>query len=158
MKPYALFADVHFHKWNTFSTINEDGLNSRFAGLLTEVRRGAAEVSKRGGNLLIFAGDLFHVRGSVSPSVLNPVMDMFKALTYEGFEIVILAGNHDLEGKNSDRIGSAVTALEGVGCAVINDSVDAWVDFDVAETKIMCLPWHESIDDLKKEKIGRAHV
>lgn len=140
---YGLMADIHFHSWSAFSSVNENGINSRLQIQLDEVRRCASEVKEAGGTKIVIAGDVFHVRGSLAPSVLNPVMDLFSELTEDGFEIEILAGNHDLEGKNADRISSAITALERAGCKVINHpySDGAYLSY---------VPWMNSIKELKE--------
>ncbi|CAB4121731.1 endonuclease subunit [uncultured Caudovirales phage] len=140
---YGLMADIHFHSWSAFSSTNENGINSRLQIQLDEVRRCAKEVRDAGGNKLVIAGDVFHVRGSLAPSVLNPVMDLFSELTDDGFEIEILAGNHDLEGKNADRVSSAITALERAGCKVINSPVSDGV-------MLSYIPWFNSVKELKE--------
>ena len=146
MRPYGLMADVHFHNWSAFSTIESDGVNSRLGILLKEICRCAEETGKAGGDTIIVAGDMFHSRGNITPSVLNPVMDTLDRLVKGGFKFVILAGNHDLEGKNSDRLSSAVTALEGVGCTVIND-VEAGAR---CMDGVKLIPWIEDIKALKE--------
>jgi DNA repair exonuclease SbcCD nuclease subunit len=148
MKPaYGLAADLHFHNWSAFSTVNLDGLNSRLAGQIEELHRLCAETRAAGGQIVVLAGDIFHVRGSVAPSVLNPVRD---AILHEVganlMQFYILAGNHDLEGKEATRIGSAVTALEMDGVVVINEP--EYVEYIGGGAYLV--PWHEKIDDLKK--------
>lgn len=146
VKPYGLAADLHLHAWSSFSSVGPDGINSRLAGLLSELRRCAQEVHKRGGNTVVLAGDVFHVRGSVAPSVLNPTKDMLAAIHREfGTHFVIIPGNHDLEGKNTTRIGSAVTALECNWVEVVNEPT--WNK----ELMAFLVPWFESIDDLKAQ-------
>ena len=110
MKPYGLMADLHLHNWNAFASVGESGVNARLQLLLNEIRRCADEVKKAGGDTIVIAGDVFHVRGSIAPSVLNPTLDTLRHLISGGIRFVILAGNHDLEGKESNRIGSAITA------------------------------------------------
>ena len=141
MRPYGLMADLHLHAWSAFSTVTPEGVNSRLKGLLSEIVRCAEEVRGHGGDTIVMAGDVFHVRGSVSPSVLNPTLDTLKGLTSSGIRVIALAGNHDLEGKNSTRLGSAITALEGVGVHVVNKTE--------AIDHMLCVPWVEHIDDLK---------
>lgn len=144
MKPYGLMADLHFHNWSSFSSTLPDGINSRLDALLGEVRRCAAEVKEAGGDTLIMAGDVFHVRGSVAPSVLNPVMDMIDSVHREfATRFVIIPGNHDLEGKNSTRLGSAVTALGRDFVTIENEPAI------FRECAAVLLPWYESIDELK---------
>ena len=145
MKPYGLAADIHLHNWDAFSSVNEDGINTRLAILISELERLAVTTKKAGGNTLILAGDLFHVRGSLAPTVLNPVLDCFRRIVDAGMDVVILAGNHDLEGKDSNRVGSAITALEGVGCKVVNSAA---YGIRVME-RVILIPWIHKINDLK---------
>ena len=146
--PYGVISDSHHHSWSAFATTLESGVNSRMQMLLDETNRCAKEVREAGGNVIVHAGDLFHVRGSIAPSVLNPTLDCYKALIRVGFKIVILAGNHDLEGKDSNRIGSAITALEGIGCMVINEptynlGAGIWPE-------LVMVPWHKDLGELKE--------
>lgn len=147
MLPYGLLADLHLHPWSSFSSVNEEGVNTRLAGLHSEIARAAKEVSEAGGNTVVFAGDVFHVRGSVSPTVLNSTRDVLKAAAaaYK-VQFVIMPGNHDLEGKESTRLSSAVTALEGPHCKVLSQTSDVG--------NVILVPWFESVDALKAEIAG----
>lgn len=142
MIPYGIISDTHNHNWSAFATESDKGLNSRLMTTLAETMRCAAEVKKLGGNTMYHCGDLFHVRGSIAPSVLNPTLDCYKAIIDSGVHIIINAGNHDLEGKSADRISSAITALEGVGCTVINTPVYGMDD-------VVIIPWVQDIKELK---------
>lgn len=144
-KPYGVVSDTHMHNWSAFSTTLPTGVNSRLQTLLDETKRCAQEVRDAGGNMIVHAGDLFHVRGSIAPTVLNPTMDCYRDLIKSGFNIVILAGNHDLEGKTSERVSSAITALEGIGCRVVNN-----VNYTPFLDHICMIPWHQNIAELKK--------
>lgn len=152
MRPYGLMADLHFHNWQSFSSVLEPGINSRLVALHREVIRCCKEVKLAGGNRIYIAGDVFHVRGSIAPSVLNPTLDTMRALIGAGFEFFILPGNHDLEGKHSTRIGSAITALEGIGCKVC----DECQVIDHGDSKVLMFPWFESLRELKEELIKVA--
>jgi DNA repair exonuclease SbcCD nuclease subunit len=145
-KPYGLLADLHLHPWSMFSVANEHGVNSRLVGLLWEIHRAAEAVHKAGGDTLVFAGDVFHVRGSVAPTVLNATKDMlYRCHSSFGTQFVIIPGNHDLEGKNSTRLGSAVTALEDSYVAVRNETcIDPHLNAAL-------IPWFESVTQLKEE-------
>lgn len=145
MKPYGLMADLHLHNWSAFATVEGDGVNSRLGMLLKDICRCAEETRKAGGDTVVVAGDMFHVRGSIAPSVLNPVMDCISSLIKGGIKFVILAGNHDLEGKESNRLGSAITALEGLGCKIVNT-----FDYGLrCMDRIVLIPWTPKISDLK---------
>lgn len=146
MKPYGVISDTHHHNWSAFATTNADGINSRLQMILDETERAADEVRKAGGNTLYHGGDLFHVRGSIAPSVLVPTLDCYTRILASGVDIVINAGNHDLEGKDAARVSSAVTALEGIGCTVINSPKIHHIG---AGSDMMVVPWIPAIADLK---------
>lgn len=138
---FGVVSDQHFHAWSAFSVTNPDGVNSRLQNSIDELLRAGKEVKDAGGNLLLDAGDVFHVRGSLAPTVLNPVEDAYKYLIDElGLRVVILAGNHDMEGKQSARISNAVTTLGNIGCEVVNEPT---VFHDI---KVVMLPWNPRLD------------
>jgi DNA repair exonuclease SbcCD nuclease subunit len=143
MKPYGLISDTHNHLWSAFSTTLPSGVNSRLQMILDDTKRCAAEVKKAGGDTMYHGGDLFHVRGSIAPSVLNPTQDCYEEIIKSGINIVINAGNHDLEGKEALRVSSAVTAMERIGCKVINrPSYGATDDMAI-------IPWIPNMGDLR---------
>lgn len=149
MEIYGLMADIHLHRWSSFSSTTEHGLNSRLQGLLAEIERCAVEVMHASGKQVVMAGDVFHVRGSVAPSVLNPTRDMLKHCHQEyGTTFHILAGNHDLEGRESERLGSAITALECEYVFVHNNV--GWLP----ALNMVLVPWIESIERLKEHLEG----
>lgn len=143
MTAYGLISDTHHHNWHQFSTVTAEGVNSRLQHILDEEVRAAKAIQALGGKRIYHGGDLFHVRGSIAPSVLNPTLDNFKRIRDEnGIEVRILAGNHDLEGRDSERLGSAVTALEGV-CTIVNKPTLFHDD------EVVMIPWHQNVADLK---------
>lgn len=145
-KTYGLLADLHLHSWSSFSSTGSDGVNSRLSGLLSEIYRAASDVHGAGGDTLVLAGDVFHVRGSVAPTVLNATKDMlYKCHSEFGTQFIIIPGNHDLEGKNSTRLGSAVTALEDSFVTVRNET------HTDAKLGAVLIPWFENISQLKAE-------
>lgn len=132
---YGIISDTHCHNWTTFSKVNEDGVNNRLQIILNEIERAGRMVAERGGKYLFHAGDLFHVRGSISPSVLNPTLECFKRIIDMGVTPVIICGNHDAEFKETNDLGSAVSAMAGIGCKVVNRPEY----FD--EVNVLCVPW-----------------
>ncbi len=123
-KSYGVISDTHNHNWATFSHIlKETGLNNRLQHILDETWRAAARVRDEGGEVLVHCGDLFHVRGNIAPSVLNPTLELYRKIVNElGIEVRILAGNHDLEGNDADELGNAAVALRGEGCHVYSET------------------------------------
>jgi DNA repair exonuclease SbcCD nuclease subunit len=145
MKPFGVISDTHHHNWTAFSSTNGQGVNTRLHQILAETQRCAVEVVKAGGNTIIHGGDLFHVRGSVAPSVLNPTLELYHDLIKSGMRILINAGNHDLEGKEATKVGSAITALEKVGCQVVNEPMLFATD------GLVLVPYMQRVADLKVE-------
>lgn len=146
--PYALISDTHNHHWNQFATETPDGVNGRLQIIIDETKRAAKAIKLAGGTHLFHGGDLFHVRGKIAPSVLNPTKDCYKEVLADGIDVTINAGNHDLEGKNSSRLGSAVTALEDIGCTVISETTL----IGLSELhQVFMIPWIDKVADLKVE-------
>lgn len=143
MKPFGVLSDSHNHDWSAFSTVLPTGVNSRLQMILDETKRCAEEVRKAGGKIMYHGGDLFHVRGSLSPTVLNPTIDCYRDIIEGGVKIVVNAGNHDLANKEADRVSSAITALEGIGCQIINTPTYYLDDMVV-------IPWIPDIAKLKE--------
>lgn len=142
---YGLAADLHLHSWSAFSSTNADGMNNRLSMLLDEIERLCKATHEAGGSDVIFAGDVFHVRGSVAPSVLNPLRDCL-AVMHDRYRVhfTILAGNHDLESKDSKRMTSAVTALECAWVTVVNEPTK------IKDIDAYLVPWFDDIASLKQ--------
>jgi DNA repair exonuclease SbcCD nuclease subunit len=141
-KPYGLIADLHFHSWSAFSEIDESGVNSRLSMLLKEIDRVAAQTKAAGGTKVYVAGDVFHVRGSLAPSVLNPVKAaLLAAVKIHNVTFVILPGNHDMERRDSHVISNAVTALESDSIVVCS-----YPTFFV-DDRVAVFPWFEKVSD-----------
>lgn len=139
---YGICADAHLHNWTAFASHEADSTNTRLKIQLAELERAAQETVDAGGKRLVIAGDFFHVRGSVAPSVLNPALETLKRIAAK-VEVIVLAGNHDLEHRKADTIGNAVRALDMFGVSVID--TPRWVQ----ELKLAFVPWVEKVDDLR---------
>lgn len=144
-KPYGIISDLHLFNWQAFSHVNEDKLNNRLVGLLAELVRCGEEIIKAGGDTLFCAGDLFHVRGSITPSVLNPTREAFRKLKEMGVQVKMIPGNHDLEGKDSDIVGSAVNLLSEDGIVVVHEP--KFFEYQ----RVIMLPWYDNLDTLRAQ-------
>lgn len=139
---YLILSDIHLHNWSQFASVDGRGVNTRLKIILDNIGE-AVDFEDR--QTLYIAGDLFHVRGNIPPSVLNPTLDLFGLLINQGVKIRIIPGNHDLEGKHSNELSSAVTALKHLGVTVCNQS--QYFDDD----NVVMIPWYDKLDDLKTE-------
>ena len=144
-------ADLHCHNWSAFSNVDVDlGINNRLMHILDELKRCAAEVLKAGGDTIIIAGDMFHVRGNVSPSVFNPIKYTLASLRDDGIKFQIIAGNHDLQSKESEALGSSVNMLR-------EDSVKIYHRRGIVNNPVtvILIPWHSTVP-LYKEAINET--
>lgn len=151
---YAVSSDQHAHEWSQFASTNADGVNTRLATILSEIERAARELVAAGGKDLFLGGDLYHVRGKIDPEVQNPTIDTFKRILAMGVSVWALAGNHDLKGKHSNKLGNAMQALDELdGFTAITD-LQVIVASDGQE--VVMIPWIEDLDELRRVAIANA--
>lgn len=149
--PYVISSDQHCHAWSAFSTIGKDGINSRLETILSEIDRSYATLRMHGGSHMFLAGDLFHQRGEIKPSVFNPTHRRFEEFSkfFPEIETYAIPGNHDLEGKDAHELGNAMQALDVIerfhACVDPTLVGDVWV-----------FPWFQSLDDLRAEMAAVA--
>lgn len=145
MGKYGIVSDTHCHSWSQFSKIQADGVNSRLRVILEELIRAAVAVKDAGGDTLRVAGDLFHVRGRIEPSVFNPTFDAFEHIVKTlGIKVEIIPGNHDLEGATTDSLGNAMQQLQRLdGVTVVTETL--------VTPDCVLIPWIEKLDDLRAE-------
>ena len=77
--------------------------------------------------------------------MLNPTLKCFKDIVSMGITPVIICGNHDAEFREANDLGSAVSALKGIGCQIIN--TPTWVGSD---SNVLCLPWTADKEDISE--------
>lgn len=147
MKPYVIISDCHANIWSAFSTVLATGVNSRLQIILDEIKNAADDLDIVDGDTLYITGDLFHVRGAVSPTVLNPLIDTFTEITASGKKIVVLTGNHDLESRNSEELSNSCESLRKIpGVTIVSKPTIFW------EERVVMVPWYDSMNDV------RAHI
>ena len=141
--PYLKVADVHAHDWSQFSGVGSDGVNTRLRIILDELKRAAGELQAAGGYIMTIDGDLFHVRGKIAPSVFNPTYDAIREIAETGVRIEIIAGNHDLEGKDATKLGNAMQQLQQI------PGVTVHVQPAIVHNNLLMVPWIEDLDRLR---------
>lgn len=140
---YGIVSDIHLHNWSAFASILASGENDRLRITLDELYKSAVLMADQGCKRMYIAGDLFHVRGKITPSVLNPTLATFKRIM-ELIDVRIIPGNHDLESDDSKELTNATQALAALGCTVVTDPT-VFHDDSVA-----MVPWEPSLSELKK--------
>lgn len=138
--PYLITSDQHCHAWSAFSKPNPDGVNSRLRIILNEMDRARSSLKASGGTHHFGAGDLFHQRGEIKPSVFNPTYDSFQAVV--GVEEHFLTGNHDLEGKDSSSLGNAMQALDALPHFTAHTQPALVGD-------VLVVPWIQDLNELR---------
>jgi DNA repair exonuclease SbcCD nuclease subunit len=142
--PYLVLSDIHLHNWSQFSHTEKDGTNSRLQQILDAISAAVAHLAEIGGRDVVITGDLFHTRGNVKPSVLNPAFDLFREICAHNIRIHNIPGNHDLEGINSDRLGNSFTVLSGI------DNFKIYVEPTVLSGRHLFIPWYEDSQIIPK--------
>jgi DNA repair exonuclease SbcCD nuclease subunit len=132
MAQIIIYTDLHCHPYPFGASINEEtGRNSRLQDCLDVLDWTANIVHDRGADARLFIGDMFHIRGRLAPSVINPISDHFETVHHRGwwqpFIDFLIPGNHDHEHRvkgehalHSLR-GDGVWVRDGHGYEVIND-------------------------------------
>lgn len=145
--PYGVISDPHYHNWNAFSVTDAQGLNSRLAILLDSTKEAARAIHKAGAKHMFVAGDTFHVRGTITPSVLHYVTEAYKWIIDElGLEVVMLAGNHDLETNDSVYSANAAASLQSIGVKIVCGQQP--VSVVVGDVNVHLISWRNSHAEL----------
>jgi len=145
--PYAVLSDQHAHSWSQFSKVNEKGVNSRLQIVLDEMLRAAKELLEAGGDTMVFAGDLFHVRGSIDPEVFNAVHDTIQIILAMDVKIVAVPGNHDLKGKETTELGNAIQTLGAMkGFEVVTEIGP----MNTRGRDIVFIPWQSTVEGVRE--------
>lgn len=94
--PVLVVSDVHFHTYKPHSTM-VDGINSRLLDVANAFVEAFDIAHREGCKVIAIPGDLFHVRGAVKSSVMKKVGELLKMVVEAGIDVILLAGNHDME-------------------------------------------------------------
>lgn len=96
MVPVLAVSDIHFHAYKAHSSL-VDGVNSRLLHQVDAWKQAVGAGTAEGCRLMLVAGDVFEVRGSIRPSVYNRVSGLIVDALAAGFDIGMISGNHDME-------------------------------------------------------------
>lgn len=149
--PYVISSDQHCHAWSAFAKVSENGYNSRLDMILQEISRSYAILDGLGGDTMFLAGDLFHQRGEIKPSVFNPTHTTFEnaANSYPHISTFAIPGNHDLEGNEASSLGNAMQALSAI------ETFNAYVEPTLVGD-VLVFPWYADLNKLRQAMRDRA--
>jgi DNA repair exonuclease SbcCD nuclease subunit len=92
----ATTADWHFHAYKAHSRLLAGRKNSRLVDIERTWFEVVDDACRNGCEMMLVAGDMFNVRGSLRPSVLNSAVACLEyAAGY--MPVVFIPGNHDME-------------------------------------------------------------
>lgn len=89
---YIVFSDLHAHEFTEFAKPDETYGNTRLANIIHAVKD-IFRIARADDRTVLFAGDLFHARGSVRSEVFNYVFKVFQDNT--DVPVIMIRGNHD---------------------------------------------------------------
>ncbi|MCU6236718.1 metallophosphoesterase [Morganella morganii] len=150
---YGLISDTHYHVWDAFAKTSHDGMNSRLKIQLDATRKAAKAAKAAGAKALFHGGDVFHVRGSIAPTVLHYTSELYDWIINElGLDVYILAGNHDLETNDSVFSANASASFSKIGAHIVCSKSPH--TFDIDGVKVHMISWyndHKSLLHTVKE-------
>lgn len=94
------WTDIHFDNFSAFSTITNDGYNSRFWKQV-EVVESLLKYAERTGCKMVFGGDFYNRRMLVPTDVLHVTFEMISA--YPSVTHYWIIGNHDMYTWNCEK-------------------------------------------------------
>jgi len=144
--PFGLISDQHYNNWRSFATTIGRDYNSRLKIQCDTTIEAAKAMKAAGCKIMFCGGDTFHVRGVLLPSVLNYVTETYKTIINEiGLDVVMLAGNHDLETESSVYSSNASSSLAGIGVKIVCGEPES---VKVGDVTVHLVSWRESYTEL----------
>ena len=148
MTKVALFSDLHGHPFKPYATVLENGMNSRLADAVSCIEQVVQHCVKEDVDLVLFGGDLFHVRRTINVAAFNAVYEAMAKFSVHGIPLVMIHGNHD----QADRAGTqhSVHAFRTF-CNVVDDPGWMMVSGKSGEPyAIMAVPYMENVEQLRQ--------
>ena len=143
----ALFSDLHAHPFKPYATILENGMNSRLSDAVACINQLLVYCIANDVDLVLFGGDLFHVRRTINVAAFNAVYEEMSKFAVHGIPLVLIHGNHD----QADKRGSqhSIHAFRTF-CNVVDDPGWLVVRGKSGEPcAIMAIPYMENVAHLR---------
>ena len=102
MAKILLWSDLHAHEFRPYSTILPNGMNSRLADAIECVNQIHGYSIKHDVDLVLFGGDMFHIRKNIAVQAFNEVFEAMSQFSLSKVPVLMLHGNHD----QADKEGS----------------------------------------------------
>lgn len=148
MSKIVIFSDLHAHAFKPYATLLPNGRNSRLqdaANCIAQIREHAVAV---GADLVLFGGDMFHVRKHIPVAVFNLIYEEMAKFSLEKIPITMIHGNHD----QADRVGEDYSIYAFSAFSNVMDK-PGWLAVDGASRQdrigILGVPYIEDLDQLR---------
>jgi len=145
----VLFSDLHCHPFQPYATILANGMNSRLADAISCIDQIVAYCADPNNHvdLVLFGGDLFHVRKNISVAAFNEVYAALSQFAANDIPLVLIHGNHDQASKDGSvnsikTFHSMAHVIERPGWLELRGR---WGD----PYSILGVPYTENIEHLK---------
>jgi DNA repair exonuclease SbcCD nuclease subunit len=142
-QPILVLADPHFHNYKNHST-TIGGKNSRLLHVAETVKAAIDIGGEKGCGAVAIAGDIFHVRGAVRPSVLMTVAECLEYAVSRDIEVVLIPGNHDMEYFRGGE--TAVDILSEMKKVHVLDGKAPWL---IGGWDIVGIPYIHDVEEFK---------
>lgn len=146
-----LWSDLHLHRWKPFSTITNNGMNSRLIDGIEVIYELNQICLEEEIEYRLFLGDLFHKRDEVYvPAVLMALDAFWRGKLLCGVEDYLLVGNHDqalnIEFNVLGLFKGVCNVIEGPGA--FHSIKDTGVSFTAHPWNDDRMKWRENYIDI----------
>jgi DNA repair exonuclease SbcCD nuclease subunit len=138
----GVMSDPHFHAYKNHSTII-DGINSRLLDVENAWKQAVNKMIEMECELLLVAGDFFHVRGSIKPSTYNRVFGLMQWTT-QRLPVIAIPGNHDMEDFKGGS--TAIDTFHEIGGFFVAESESEVEVVSSGGVGVACIPYHKNLE------------
>jgi DNA repair exonuclease SbcCD nuclease subunit len=148
MAKLILFSDLHAHPFKQYATILSNGMNSRLMDAINCIAQVYEHAIAVGADVVLFGGDLFHVRKTIPVVAFNAVYEQMAKFVGSRIPVIMIHGNHD----QADRVGN-VHSIHAFRSFLEVIDKPGWNEVRCAngeELQLMAVPYIENIPQLQE--------
>jgi DNA repair exonuclease SbcCD nuclease subunit len=143
-----IFADLHAHPFGPYSTILENGMNSRLNDAVNCLEQMFTYAKSNSIDMVWFAGDMFHTRKTITVQAHKAVYDVLDKFHTHRISVIMLHGNHD----QADRSGNDHSLHSFREITKVVDK-PTWLHvggYDVDQAFLCAVPYVEDVSAIKE--------
>lgn len=142
-----IFSDLHSNPFKQYSTVTEDGTNSRLNDAISCIDQIREYAEKTRPDCVIFTGDLFDTRTGPDTKTLQKTYDAIHKFKKSNIHLYLLVGNHDMQ----DRAGKFHSLHVFKEIANVIDKPGWYVlQGKTRSYPSLCIPYLEDVENLKE--------